>query len=218
MARWLAQRRSLSGVTGLSELSLAASCTAKLPMVELSGCPLSTGRPVRCGGELGKKAVAAAAAEDMDASELAAQHLARGRRVRWRSARRGFQRSGARRAARCRGCPGWERWPAARELFVDARGHVAGEEQRFGIDVDDCGGSLQAAAALDEIFDGEGCGRLRPMLHALLEEPHAIDVGVEAESACGGALVGVSSVRAPAGVMMGAAMSVPMSDQVPEQM
>ncbi len=141
-------------------------------------------------GEIGKQSVAAGASDDVDAGKFSTQHLckigdcarvARGETFKDQAGEErlvaGDVRDG--RMARCG------------ELVVDARGHIASEEQRLGIDVDDFSGRA-GGSSLDEIRDRDIAPGGGPLLHALLEQPHAVDIGMKAEAAGSRALVGVA--------------------------
>ncbi len=79
--------------------------------------------------------------------------------------------------------------------MVDARGHIGVKQQRLGIHVNNSRRSLADGSLLDEIFDGPTAALGAPGIHALLDEPHAVDESVEAEPAGGRTEIGIACVK-----------------------
>jgi len=91
---------------------------------------------------------------------------------------------------------------ALRTLSVDAVGHAAREQQVGIVDVEQGVGAGNCFGCSDEGRNGPGFSVDRPLLDALAEEPHAVDILVEADAVADGAEVG-EVIGLAAGELMG---------------
>ena len=79
-----------------------------------------------------------------------------------------------------------------RQFVVDALRHVVVQEERFGIHVDEARRTGARSSFCDQVLDSPGSSLASPGVHALLHDPHAVDIGMETEPAGCGALVGIA--------------------------
>src|SRR5579863_4151356 len=154
------------------------------------GMSAADGQAGAASGEIGKKTVAAGAPDDVDAGGFSIEHLVEVGDCAGIAGSKALK-DYASEERLVSGNIGNERVAVCGELFVDTSRHISRQEQRLGVDADDLSRCAFGGSG-NEIVDCKVAAGSFPMLHALLQQPHAVDVGVEAESTGGRALVGVS--------------------------
>src|SRR6201998_3592207 len=149
------------------------------------------GEPRTPRGEFGKKLIATRAANDMNPGEFTMEHPLKV-----------SERCCVSRGKTFKDHPR-EAWFVAlsigdgliarkTEFAIHAFRHVAGEKQGLGVNVYDASRGA-SSGLLDEIRNRQTVATLGdPGLHALLQQPHAIDIRVKAKAPGGRTLVGVA--------------------------
>ena len=98
------------------------------------------------------------------------------------------------------------------QLLIDALRHLAVEQQRLGIHIDDALRLLARGGLLHQILNIPVASCRAPAIHALLQRPHPIDVGVKAKASACRSLIGVTRLQ---GIGMGNGSLDERADQRP---
>src|SRR6266568_728456 len=85
--------------------------------------------------------------------------------------------------------------PSKTQLLVETRRHIAIQDQRRRVYRNDAGEFVAFGSPCDERLQLPRAAGSAPRFETLFENPHAVDVGVEAEAASCGSLIGEASIH-----------------------